>query len=222
MAWCLAAAVLLSAGAGLPVLDLASGTWELLDNDATPQDVDFAPRYSPDGRWIVFVRNTPVGDLWRIPATGGTAQRLTRLHADIRGWDWTPDGRGIVLARWSGSESRLLRLDLASGALQDLGVNDGVEPTIAAKASALAFSEVRNYFGVHRVALDGTASGGAIVSVLRSRPSAGDRPGRPAVGVHLGPFGRFRPVVERSTSAGIVASDRGPASGVPESAGLVA
>lgn len=146
-------------GVGLRLLDLASGEWHLFDYAATPQDLDFAPRYSPDGRWIVFVRNSPVGDLWRIPAIGGRAQRLTHLRADIRGWDWTPDGRGIVLSRWSGSESRLLRLDLASGVLRDLGVNDGVEPTIAARAPALAFSEVRNYFGIHRVSLrrDGPA-----------------------------------------------------------------
>lgn len=142
-------------GAGLRLLDLASGEWRLLDYGATPLDVDFAPRYSPDGRWIVFVRNSPVGDLFRIPSTGGPAQRLTRLHADIRGWDWAPDGRSIVLSRWSGSESRLVELDLASGLVHDIGVADGIEPAIAARAPAMAFSQARSYFGIHRVSLGG-------------------------------------------------------------------
>lgn len=142
-------------GVGLRLLDFASGEWRLLDYGATPSDVDFAPRYSPDGRWIVFVRNSPVGDLFRIPSTGGRAQRLTRLHADIRGWDWMPDGRSIVLARWSGSESRLLQLDLDSGLLRDMGLQDAMEPTIATRTPALAFTETRNYFGIHRVALGG-------------------------------------------------------------------
>jgi Tol biopolymer transport system component/DNA-binding winged helix-turn-helix (wHTH) protein len=142
-------------GVGLRLLDFASGEWRLLDYGATPMDVDFAPRYSPDGRWIVFVRNSPVGDLFRIPSTGGRAQRLTKLHADIRGWDWMPDGRSIVLSRWSGSESRLMQLDLATGLLQDMGIQDAVEPSIAARTPALAFSESRNYFGIHRVALGG-------------------------------------------------------------------
>ena len=142
-------------GVGLRLLDFASGEWRLLDYGASPSDVDFTPRYSPDGRWIVFVRNSPVGDLFRIPSTGGRAQRLTRLHADIRGWDWMPDGRSIVLARWSGSESRLLQLDLASGLVRDMGVRDAMEPTIAARTPALAFTEARNYFGIHRVALGG-------------------------------------------------------------------
>ena len=142
-------------GVGLRLLDLASGEWRLLDYGATAVDVDFAPRFSPDGRWIVFVRNWPVGDLFRIPSTGGQAQRLTRLHADIRGWDWMPDGRSIVLSRWSGSESRLMQFDLDSGVMQDMGIPDAVEPTIAARVPALAFSVQRSYFGIHRVGLGG-------------------------------------------------------------------
>lgn len=164
-------------GPGLRVLDLAGGGWRLLDSDAGPGDIDFAPRFSPDGRWVVFVRNSPVGDLWRIPATGGRAQRLTRLHADIRGWDWTADGRAIVLSRWSGSESRLLRLDLASGLLQDLGIADAVQPAIAGRAAGMAFTQVRNLFGLHRFTVDGAGAdagtSGVVGRVERMFPSSG-------------------------------------------------
>lgn len=154
-------------GAGIRLLDLATGEWRLLDFGATARDMDILPRFSPDGRWIVFVRNSPVGDLWRLPATGGTAQRLTRMHADIRGWDWMPDGRAVVLSRWSGSESRLWQVDLETGATRDLGISDGFEPSTAAKAPALAFVESRNYFGIHRVQLGGTHE------VARLLPSSG-------------------------------------------------
>jgi Tol biopolymer transport system component/DNA-binding winged helix-turn-helix (wHTH) protein len=147
-------------GVGLRVLDLASGRWRPLEYGATALDEDFAPRYSPDGRWIVFVRNSPVGDFWRVPATGGNARRLTELHADIRGWDWTPDGRGIVFGRWSESESKLLRLDLDSGVIQDLGVLDGGEPSLAATKPALAFMQTRNYFGIYRFGLRGEGGKG--------------------------------------------------------------
>ena len=85
-------------GAGLRVLDLASGAWALLDYDGDAAGRGFrarAIRLTGAGSCSCATRRS--GDLWRIPATGGTAQRLTRLHADIRGWDWTPDGRGIVL-----------------------------------------------------------------------------------------------------------------------------
>lgn len=138
---------------GLRVLDLGSGQWRRVDYRAEAGDIDSRPRYSPDGRWIVFVRNAPLGDFWRVPAAGGTAARLTSLRADISGWDWMPDGHGIVFSRWGDSESRLYHLDLASGRARDLGVDDGVQPALAANAPALAFSQQRHYFGIYRFGL---------------------------------------------------------------------
>lgn len=153
--------------AGLRILDLASGAWRKLDYPATADDIDAAPHYSPDGRWIVFVRNSTRGDFWRLPAAGGTASRLTELRADIRGWDWTPDGRGIVYARWSNSQSRLYRLDLETGVSSDLGVADGTQPTMATKTAALAFSQQRNYYGIYRFDL---GAGGGLERLF---PSSG-------------------------------------------------
>lgn len=144
---------------GLRILDLASGVWRKLDYAATADDLDSRPRYSPDGRWIVFVRNAPLGDFWRLPAGGGNAIRLTDLRADIGGWDWTPDGRGIVYSGWSDSEVRLYQLDLDVGLSRDLGIDDGAQPTIAGKAPALAFSQQRSYFGIYRFRLDGDGKG---------------------------------------------------------------
>jgi Tol biopolymer transport system component/DNA-binding winged helix-turn-helix (wHTH) protein len=140
---------------GLRVLDLSSGEWRRIEYAASARDIDELPRYSPDGRWIVFVRNAPLGDFWRLPATGGTAVRLTELHAAIGEWDFTPDGRAIVFARWRESESRLYRLDLDFGLVQELGISDADQPAIAARTPALAFSQQRNYFGLYRFDLTG-------------------------------------------------------------------
>lgn len=142
-------------GAGMRLLHLASGRWSRLDYLARADDIDAMPHYSPDGRWIVFVRNAPVGDFWRLPATGGTATQLTRLRADLGGWDFAPDGRSLVFARWRDSESRLYRLDLDSGVVREFAVADGGQPAIAARAPALAFSQQRNYFGLYRFELPG-------------------------------------------------------------------
>ena len=135
---------------GLRLLDLTSGGWHALRYGARVSDMDSAPRYSPDGRWIAFVRNNPLGDLWRIPAGGGPVERLTTQRAELRGWDWTRDGKAIVFGRRVDAHTRLYRLDLADRGLTDLGIEDAQAPAIAAKADLLAFVQRKAQFGLYR------------------------------------------------------------------------
>jgi Tol biopolymer transport system component len=139
---------------GLRILDLTTGQWRHLQYGATTADVDFAPRYSPDGRWIVFIRNTPLGDLWRIPASGGRAERLTRQYSELRGWDWTPNGRAIVFGRRVDGHTRLYWLSLANGEIRDLGIEDAQAPSMAARTAALAFVQRKPHFGLYRVSTE--------------------------------------------------------------------
>jgi Tol biopolymer transport system component/C-terminal processing protease CtpA/Prc len=53
------------------------------------------PAISPDGETLVFSYR---GDLWRVPATGGTATVLTRHAADDTHPVWSPDGSRIAFA----------------------------------------------------------------------------------------------------------------------------
>lgn len=160
----------LASGSGPPGLrrfDLSTGQWRHLAYGATRRDVDHLPRYSPDGKWIAFIRNAPLGDLWRIPAEGGVAEPLTRQRAEFRGWDWTPDGKAIVFGRRVDGHTRLYRLDIASRSLQDFGVEDAQTPSIAAKADALAFVQRKPRFGIYRLPLDpGEGSDGAAAERL--------------------------------------------------------
>ncbi|MDH5824750.1 winged helix-turn-helix domain-containing protein [Luteimonas sp. RD2P54] len=136
---------------GIRLLDLASGTWSRLRYPVAPDDFDYAPRYSPDGAWIGFIRNPQLGDLWRVPAAGGQPQRLTSLGAELRGWNWLPDGRAIVFSQRVDSQARLYRLDLDSGAVSDLGLDDAQGPAVAARVPALAFVHRRARFAIHRI-----------------------------------------------------------------------
>lgn len=142
--------------AGIRVLDLASGQWRALDYDASGADIDHAPRYSPDGRWIVFVRNPQLGDLWRVPATGGRAERLTAQSGEMRGWDWLPDGAGLVFGRRVGLQTRLYRLDLDSRQVRDLGIDDAQSPDIAARTGMMTFVRRRPQFGIFRLPRSGS------------------------------------------------------------------
>src|SRR5437867_10046740 len=48
---------------------------------------------SPDGRTLAFDLQ---GSIWTMPATGGTAKRLTGLFSDAHQPVWSPDGTSIA------------------------------------------------------------------------------------------------------------------------------
>ena len=149
------------ATAGMRVLDLETGTWRALKYPVDSGDFDYAPRYSPDGQWIGFIRNPQLGDLWRIPAEGGPAEQLTHMHAELRGWSWLPDGGQLVFGRRVGNQARLYRLDLDTREMRDFGLEDAQSPTVAPRSGTLAFVRRQPQFGIFRFSpgADGAATG---------------------------------------------------------------
>src|SRR6185369_9597339 len=53
------------------------------------------PAWSPDGKWIAFSMR---GDIWKVPAEGGTATALTKGPAYHFEPAWSPDGTRIALS----------------------------------------------------------------------------------------------------------------------------
>ncbi|MGY1408304.1 winged helix-turn-helix domain-containing protein [Luteimonas sp. A611] len=145
------------ASAPLQQLDFASGQWRALAYAIGDGDVDQLPRYSPDGRWLVFRRNVSLADLWIMPAEGGTPRPLTQLRGDIRGWDWLPDGSGLVLSHVAGDAALwLLRLsDAAMLPLSRLPMGNAVHPDIAADAWSMVFEIDQSRSGLFRARIDG-------------------------------------------------------------------
>ncbi|MDR7193670.1 winged helix-turn-helix domain-containing protein [Luteimonas terrae] len=135
----------------LRILDPVGGRWRNLDYAGAPGDIDFAPQVSPDGRWIGFIRNPQMGDLWRVPVEGGTPEQVTRLNAEMRGWSWAPDGKAMVFGLRVDSEARLYRADIDSGAVVDLGIEDAQMPSVSARTGMMAFVHRRPQFGIYRV-----------------------------------------------------------------------
>jgi Tol biopolymer transport system component len=66
---------------------------------------EFSPAWSPDGRWIAFTtwEDTLGGHVWRVPAGGGTPQRITREPGEFVHIAWSRDGRELVAARGAGA-----------------------------------------------------------------------------------------------------------------------
>lgn len=126
---------------GIAAVDVASGEATLLEyNPREPDDTDVGPRVSPDGRFIVFRRGTsPYADLWIVPAGGGEARLLAKFGAGLRGHAWTPDGAGVIASSDHSGKQALYRVDVQSGAIVPLGIENASFPSVARRAGYVAY-----------------------------------------------------------------------------------
>lgn len=65
------------------------------ENRTALEGVARFPCWSPDGNWIAF---SMYGDLWKVPATGGRAARLTYHKAEDVKPRWSPDGKTLAFS----------------------------------------------------------------------------------------------------------------------------
>ena len=75
----------------------------------TPDEDEYAPQFSPDGKWIAFLSDRGGEDaetqVWIMPADGGEAEALTEFPGGVSEFDWSPDSarvppRGAMLKTW--------------------------------------------------------------------------------------------------------------------------
>jgi tetratricopeptide (TPR) repeat protein len=78
---------------------------------------NYFPKYSPDGRWIVFCQAAkymllqPDSELFIIPGAGGEARRLGCNLGRMNSWhSWSPDGRWLVFSSKAHSDYTQLYL----------------------------------------------------------------------------------------------------------------
>lgn len=88
------------------VMELPSGTPRRL---TTSEEGEHSPIWSPDGRHIAYVSWTEEGgDIWRVPASGGRPEKLTRQSAFYDDIAYSPTGSRIVAARAPRSQRAIM------------------------------------------------------------------------------------------------------------------
>lgn len=138
---------------GIYTLDLATKAVAALAGSAT--STSQTPRWSPDGRRVVFVSNrahyegaTPdTGpadlDVWVVNADGSGARRLTREPSNENDPSWTADGRAVVFSSDRDSRGDLYRVEVESGATTRLTrhfVGRAIMPATSVAPERIAFA----------------------------------------------------------------------------------
>jgi Tol biopolymer transport system component len=86
----------------------AGGSPRRLTPDGFEPDQEFAPAWSPDGRWIAFTTWDDVdgGHLWKVGSGGGEPQRLTEEAGEWLHPSWSLDGTELVVLKGAGATAR--------------------------------------------------------------------------------------------------------------------
>jgi serine/threonine protein kinase len=123
-----------------------------LTTDPAP---DVSPSWSPDGRWIAFVRLPLSGTagVFRVPALGGPERRVGDLNLSLHGdWSktflaWTNDSTQLVISDGArdGQPGGLFLLNIDSGERKRLTTGSADSPALSPDGRRLAFIHRRDW-----------------------------------------------------------------------------
>ncbi len=116
---------------------------------------EYAPTFSPDGRWLAFVSEGERGqDIYRVPVSclrevrdcAALVERLTARETAFSYLDWSPDSRWLVYTSRVGGDFQVVLLDTESK-IETLVTNDRQQyasPRFSPDGGAIAYLSAPN------------------------------------------------------------------------------
>jgi Tol biopolymer transport system component len=129
---------------GIFLISTESGEKRRLTSLPAQSFGDRFPVFSPNGQILALARFRSLGvaDIYLLPVAGGETRRLTFDDRDIRGLDWTPDGRSIVFSSSRGGGYSLWRIPISGGTPEPLATSGATVllfPSIARQGNRMAY-----------------------------------------------------------------------------------
>jgi serine/threonine protein kinase len=107
---------------------------------------DYHPVISPDGKRLAFLRTaghpkTNTDEIYIVPIAGGKPQALTSDNIDIRGLQWTTDGRDLLVSSRHGGPFALWRIPVSGGEPEPVAAvgESSIDPAISPDEYRLAY-----------------------------------------------------------------------------------
>ena len=140
----------------LVLLNLSTGERKPVVQSVPTFDADRAPRFSPDGKMLAFIRQksgskTPT--ICVAPIAGGDVKEVMSDLRGFSGLDWTNDGKELVYSFGDRTgQPSMFRIPVNGGTPEPV-MNNGYNPSIARQARRMAFEEDFHNSNIYRLPL---------------------------------------------------------------------
>ena len=150
-----------SVGGSIFSLSVETGEKRRLTSAPINALLDFSPAFSPDGRWLAFVRNAPGDDVYLLSLAGdggpeGEPHQLTFggvAGVGGGGLAWDADSRSIVFSSARGGARALWRVSVSGGEPERLALaaDNPTSPSISRRENRLVYEQSQSDLNIWRV-----------------------------------------------------------------------
>ena len=141
------------------LIEVATGHKIRLTNPPHGTVGDSNPGFSPDGKYVAFIRglSSGVDDIHIIPVGGGEVRRLTNDQSYVISQTWSADGQAIVFSSNRAGSHTLWRVSVEGGSPERLpGIGESVsDPVFSRQMSRLAFAQFYSDSNIWRIPTSG-------------------------------------------------------------------